>query len=1580
MQKLAETCIKRPVFATMLVLALVVLGLDAYRKLGVDLFPKIDFPYVTVTTVLRGASPEEVETQVTKRIEEAVNTISGIDEIISTSAEGFSRVTVAFVLEKDVEVAAQEVRDKINSVLSELPRDAELPLVEKLATDAGAVINVAVSSPRELRETTKIVEDNLKKNLETIAGVGQVRFVGERERQIQVLLDGEKLYSYNLNVEQVRVALAMQNVEVPGGRIDQGPRELSVRTLGRIERPRDFERLVVANLNGSPIRISDIGEVVDGVKEPRSLARLNGRDAVVLEVRKQSGTNTVAVIDAVKARVEELRPSLPADFRISYVGDQSTFIKDSFLAVQEHLILGGFLAAGIVLLFIRSWRSTLIAAIAIPTSIISTYSLMNHMGFTLNQITMLALTLMVGIVIDDAIVVLENIFRFLEEKRLSPVEAAIQGTRDIGLAVLTTTLSLAVVFLPVAMMEGIVGRFMSSFGYTAAFAVMVSLLVSFTLTPMLCSRFLRHGGGNGSDTTKDTWLFRALAVPYRAMLHWSIHHRWVIACVGLLTMFSVIPLFQMIGKDFLPSDDQSAFDVFVRMPAGSSLEGTTRQMEFVEKDLHTLPGVRDVLMLIGSDLRRQVDRGNLRVELVPMGERKQSQREIMLMARQALRKYQDLVITIAPPSMLQGMGTNYDFQFFLQGPDLARLDSYAARIKKKLATVPGVVDLDSTYESGKPEVRVRINRDKASDLGVNVAAIASAVRTLVGGDDQVTTYREGDDRYDVQLRVKPEFRHSAGALSRLFVPSSTLGNVPLNNVTSLQEAEGPINIDRYNRQRQIMVTASIVGGQSLDNVLKAAQDSAAALNMPPEYRGGPVGKTKELGRAAMNYAIAFLLSVVFMYMILASQFESFIDPVTILISLPLSVPFALLSLLLMKENFSIIYSSVGILVLFGIVKKNAILQLDHIKALRREGIPRLDAILRGCEDRLRPILMTTAALVAGMIPLAVGGGAGSGTRRTVAIVVIGGQSLCLLLTLLLTPVAYSVFDDLAHAPARFRRLFNLRYAWDAVRSLFPALLLVALLPSLTWGQPQPPPRIGVGAERPLALREAIEMALKNNLEIEIERTSRSIAAERLKGVFGAYDPVLKWRPAIETRNTPVASVLQGPSGVLTEHSHVQNVGLVQQLPFYGASAKLDFDNARLSSSNPFINLSPFFNTRLAVSFSQPIVRNRTIDPIRAEIKIRRKQQDLSDTQFELKVIEVMLAVETAYWDLVAVRQDVEVEADGVRLAEELLARNQRMIASGVLAPVEIAASRAELERRKDTWYRSIALVTELENRLKLLLAPNRSDVLWSLVLLPTDPTTLAPPEVDDLKAAVLGAIKKRPEIKALAQQLDINDVQKQLARDQTKPVANLFASYYNTGLGGAVRQSSNPFGSVFEDVYRRLNELSVIAGLPLLTPPSFAGSPEFLIGGYGTSLSNLFSGRFQTFQVGIEFDLNLRNRAAESNYAQTLIGERRIKLDQSRFEQGIESQVRNSLQALTSARQRITAAEASIQAANERLDSESRLFQTGESTNFLVLTRQNELLESRRRGVLARLDFNRAITRLLQALGATLDTYNITLQ
>jgi hydrophobic/amphiphilic exporter-1 (mainly G- bacteria), HAE1 family len=1586
MQKLAEVCIKRPVFATMIIMALLVTGWFAYMRLGVDRFPKVELPIVTITTVLRGASPEEVETQVTKRIEEVVNTVSGIDELRSNSAEGISQVFIQFVLEKDADVAIQEVRAKVNTVLNDLPKDTDQPIVDKISTDATPILNIVVASPRDAREITKIVDDKIKKSIESLNGVGEVRFVGDRKRQIQVWLDGEKLYAYNLNIDQVRASLAAQNVEIPGGRIDQGRREVSLRTLGRVERPQDFNRIIIASPNGSPVRMADIGYVVDGVEEPRSLARLDDQAAVVLEVRKQAGTNVLEVINSVKARLDEIRPSLPQDFRITYTRDLAPFIVESFEAVKAHLVEGGILAALVVFIFIRNWRTTLISAVAIPASIISTFTLVYLMGYTLNEITMLALVLMVGIVIDDAIVVLENIFKVAEEKKIPPMQAAIEGTREIGLAVLATTLSLAIIFIPVAMMGGIVGRFMSSFGYTAAFAIMISLVVSFTLTPMLSSRFLKLD--HEQADTKQSMVFLVFYKPYAAMLRWSMAHRWAIGIISLLVVLSTGPLFMVIGKSFLPNSDQSEFEITVRTPPGSSLEGSDAVIRQIEADARKLPGVKHLLTTIGADFQRQVDRGSVLVELVHPSERKETQEQIMGMARQALTKYRDLTIGVQYPAAVSGGGSDRELVFAIQGPDLRKLAEITDAVMKRVATVQGVVDLESSYEPGKPELRVQINRDKAADLNVSVASIASAMRTLVGGDEQATTFRDGEDRYDVMLRVDRQFRNSPAALSRLYVPSSSLGNVPVSNVASLSPATGPTKIERFNRQRQILIQGNIAPGGSLSEALDAINQTVKEMNLPYEYTTGLLGRSKELGRAAQNYVIALILSLIFMYMILAAQFESFIDPVTILLSLPLSVPFAVLSLLLMGENFSIIYSSLGILVLFGIVKKNSILQIDHIKQLRRKGMPRYEAILKGCEDRLRPILMTTAALVAGMIPLALGTGAGAGTRRTVAIAVIGGQTLCLLLTLLVTPVAYSFFDDIAHTTlwGKIARLFTFgRWGRKAATSAAPLAML--LFGALTLQGADPiPARVGVGVtETRLTLKEALQMAIANNLDVEIERTNRSLASEGIRAALGAFDPVFRWQPQYNHQNTPTPSPLAGVNGVLADRIHTENFVLQSRTPWQGGLGSIGFDNSRQRTNNPFANLNPYTTSRITLSYTQPLWRGRLLDRERNEIRVRRKQLNIADVDFQIRVIDIVARVEQAYWDLVAARQDVTVTRQSVDLAQEQHARNQRMVDSGTLAPVELFASKAELERRLDLHYASVGLLTEVENVVKSLIAPNRSATIWGDQIVPAD-TSVAPGEAvlaatTDVREAVTQAISKRPELKQLALRVETNSFDQQLAKEQLKPRIDLVGSYINSGLAGGVSTTTNPFAAGSIAQIERLNQLSRLAGLePLPVTNTFGAVPANLIGGYGSTLSGVFGGNFQTAVVGVSFDLTLRNRTAQAQEAQTAIQGKRLQLERTRWEQAIEQQVRNGLQSMQTARQRIASADASEQAAKEKLDSETRLFQTGESTNFFVLTRQNEYLDARRRAVVARLELNKASARLEQALGVTLSANQIQVQ
>ncbi len=1022
MQKLAEICVARPVFASMLIAAIVVIGGVSFFQLGVDRYPRIETPVVSVTTTNPGATPESIEAEITDRIEAAVNTVAGIDELRSTSTEGLSRVTITFELSKNPDVAAQEVRAKVDPVIRNLPETADPPIVRKQDPDSMPIMFLSISAPMPAVELTSYLEQNVQKRLESVSGVGEVLLFGGRRRQIQVKIDPDLLNAYGLSTSDVAAALRAQNLELPGGRLEQGVRELSVRTVGRLTRPEEFLAVVVATRSNSPIRIRDIGTVEDTGADPTSVSNLNGKSSVSVAIRKQSGVNTVALADAVRARMIEIRQTLPPTFEVRLVRDDSEFIRASLRTIEEHLILGGILAALIVFIFLRNFRSTIIAAIAIPTSIIGAFAVMSALDFTLNQMTMLALTLMVGIVIDDAIVVLENIYRFVEEKGMTPRQAAIEGTREIGLAVMATTLSLLAVFLPVGFLGGIVGRFMSSFGLTSAAAIAISLVVSFTLTPMLASRWIKRSRDDGphvSDASRRGF-YRHIDRSYTWMLEWSMAHRWLIVGTCAVVIASLFPLYRMSGINFTPSEDESRFQVSVRLPVGSSLAATQSLMERIARDMREqLPGVSDTLSMPGGGGGGfgQTNQGSLFVRLMPHGEREVSQQELIVRARRLVQPYREsAVISIQSAGGIVALsGRGAAIQYALVGPDLEKLDQYTERALDDLSRSEMLVDVDRSYLPGRPELRLNIDRERAADLGVRVQDVSQTVNALVAGQ-KVTTFNAASDQYDVVLRAQDSFRRTPESIAGATVRTGTGELVQLRTLVTFAEGAGPASIDRLNRQRQITVTANPAPGRAEGAGLAVVQEAFARLDMEPGYNLVASGGSRELGRAAYYFAIAFALSFVFMYMVLAAQFESFIHPITILLTLPLAVPFGLFASLIFGQQLNI-YSALGVLLLFGIVKKNAILQIDHTIGLRAKGYERYEAIIQANRDRLRPILMTTLALIAGMLPLCIGSGPGAETNRSIGILVAGGQAMCLLLTLLAVPVFYSLFDDAAQSPA-----------------------------------------------------------------------------------------------------------------------------------------------------------------------------------------------------------------------------------------------------------------------------------------------------------------------------------------------------------------------------------------------------------------------------------------------------------------------------------------------------------------------------------------------------------------------------------
>jgi HAE1 family hydrophobic/amphiphilic exporter-1 len=1012
---ISEICIKRPVFTWVLVAIPVVLGLVSYFRLGVDLFPNVDFPVCTVTTVLSGASVEEMETSVTKPLEDIINTVSGIDELRSTTTEGVSTITVQFLLSKSGDVGTQEVRDKVNTILGDLPDGTDAPVIDKFDTGSMPVMTIAVSGRRDFREVTELARKDIKERLETVSGVGAVTLAGGRVRSMNVVVDAAKLAAYGLAVSDVKTALVRQNLEVPGGRIDQGPRELVLRTLGRLNTAAEFDSLIVANKGGYPIRISDIGHAEDAFEEPRTLARLDGVNAVSLVVQKQSGQNTVQVVDAVRARLEQLRPALPPDITTEIIRDQSRFIRKSIEEVKFHLLLAGVLVSATILLFIRDWRTTVIATLAIPTSIVPTFGFMWLMGFTLDNISMLGLILAIGIVIDDAVVVHENIFRHMEEEGMDGMEAARIGTREIALPVLATSLSLIVIFLPIAFMGGIVGRFFSSFGLTVAFAVAMSLFVSFTLTPMLCSRFLKlELGESGHAASKSGFIYRLIDGSYGGVLRLALRFKPLVVLLTILVIFSTVPIGQVMGMSLIPRDDQSEYEVTVTTPEGYSLERASKLFAELEGRLRALPGTTHTFTTIGETAAGRVvkgegdvTRGTIYVRIKELGMRPYTQFAVQQQARAMLLDYPDLRASVNDVSAFQGGRRPQTFQVNLAGPDLIQLSKYADELIKRLNERPGLVDLDTTLSLRKPEVQVIVDREAASDLGIPVGDIADTLRILVGGMP-VSKFRDGAEQYDVWLRAEAADRASLKGLEELSVPSPRAGLVRISSLARLADERGPSEIERYGRQRIVTVVAnpeSIPLGEAVSRAQKILED----MKMPPAYSFEFTGQAKTMGETGYYFLVAFGLSTLFMYLILAAQFESWTQPVSILMALPVTVPFGLLSLVLFHTPMDI-YAMFGLFMLVGIVKKNGILQVDATNQLRAAGLPRHDAIVAANHTRLRPILMTTVMLIAAMVPIALGQGPGAGARASMAKVIIGGQALSLVLALLVTPVFYALLD------------------------------------------------------------------------------------------------------------------------------------------------------------------------------------------------------------------------------------------------------------------------------------------------------------------------------------------------------------------------------------------------------------------------------------------------------------------------------------------------------------------------------------------------------------------------------------------
>jgi HAE1 family hydrophobic/amphiphilic exporter-1 len=1024
---LSEVSIRRPVFAAMMTLALLVLGITSYFALSVDLFPEIDFPFVIVSVTYPGASAESVETDISKKVEDACNTIAGVDHIESTAYEGYSLTMIQFTLETDGLDAAAEVRDKVSTIRGELPEDIEEPVIQRFDPESQPIISLAVSGPQSTRDLTDYVDDIIRPRLENISGVGAANIIGPAEREIQVRLDPERLNAFEIAPSMVAAKLQAANVEFPGGKVSTGGREWVLRTMGRFETIQQIRDMVVFTPKGRLVRLSEIAEVIDTEKEPTSVSRLNGHPAVGLDIRRQSGANTVKVANEVKEELERIRTDLPAGMDIAVANDQSIFIRDAIEDVLINIAYGGTLAIIVIFLFLANLRTTIISGIAIPTSIIATFTLMRILGFTINFMTLLGLSLAVGLLIDDAIVVIENIYRHLQMGK-KPMQAAREATNEIGLAVSATAFSIIVVFLPVAFMEGIVGQFFYSFGMTVAFAIAISLFVAFTLTPMLSSRFLDAG----TDKPKNAFYKRISRwgdffayverTLYRPALRWALSHRFITMFLATVAFVGSLFLGSLIGSEFVPQTDQSMLFIFFEGRAGNSLNRTIEQIEPVEQIILGHPEVISILTTIGSGAN-PVYKGSMTVKMTEISEREISSDSLSKLLREELKAVPGLFYTVN----LEGDEHSVPISISVRGQDLAQLDIYANELMDSIRHVPGVVDLQSSQEAGKPELRVNLNRDLVSDLGVNVADVAMTLRTLVDGQ-VVSRFKEGDDEYDIRLQVAERYRQDPSSLSLMTVPSNKdiTGRdrfvVPLDRIGSIGLGSSPAEIKRFDRMREVRISGGVVD-RSTGEVRADIQTVMDSLNLPQGYSMGHVGEAEWMEESFREILMALVLAVIFIYLVLASQYNSFVDPLSIMMSQPLAIVGAMVSLLIFGSNFSII-SLIGIVMLMGLVTKNAILLVDFAKQRRAGGMERNQALREAGSIRFRPILMTALSTIFGVLPLALGLGPGAELRAPIARAVMGGMISSTVLTLLVIPVVYTYFDDLAHG--NFRAIFGLK--------------------------------------------------------------------------------------------------------------------------------------------------------------------------------------------------------------------------------------------------------------------------------------------------------------------------------------------------------------------------------------------------------------------------------------------------------------------------------------------------------------------------------------------------------------------------
>ncbi|MEO7135573.1 MAG: efflux RND transporter permease subunit, partial [Vicinamibacterales bacterium] len=1338
---ISDTSIKRPVFATMVIVSFMVLGIVSMTRLGIDLFPEVNFPFVNITVPFPGAGPEEVETLVTRPIEDAVAGINGVKKVISTSTEGVARVGVELRLEVDPQAATAEVREKVAAIRGTLPQDIEDPTIQRFDVAALPIMLFAVGSSQPSDVTRRQVEDDLKPLLEQIDGVAAVEVNGGEVREVQVNLDPRRLEALNLPLNQVAAKLAAENLDVPGGQVTRDGRSISLRTKGEFQSISEIENVILRSDAGSTVRLKDVGEVVDGYQDKSTTTRLNGADAVSFSVRKQSGANTVEIADKVEATLARLAPGFPA-LQVRPVHNDADFIKENVKDVRTHIFFGGLMAVLIIFIFMRDWRSTLISALALPTSVIATFFFMWVVGFTINMMTLMALSLVIGILIDDAVVVRENIYRHMERGE-DAFTAARNGTSEIGLAVMATTFTILAVFLPVGFMTGIVGQFFKSFALTIAFAVSMSLLVAFTLDPMLSSRFVRYVPPEERMRTRtgrllERWgrFYDRIDEQYRRILGWSIRRPWTVLTIAATIFFASLSTLMVIGTEFVPAEDRGEFEVLAELPPGTSFEQSVSMVGGLEKKIHEIPEVRQVFTTVG--VNGDPLKANLRVKAVSKRDRDRGLDALKTDARRKISEVSLLAATVADPEFMQGAPTQAPISIFVRGDDMAELQRLSDQIVTTIRQVPGTVDVDSTLESGQPEMVATVNREMAADLGFDVGSVATQLRGMVEGVVP-TRLREGDKEYDIRVRLAPEFRNDFQSIARapIYSPRGTL--VRTADIARMEPGIGPTSINREQRRRQAMIGIEL-SGRPLGDVTTDVTAAMKTVQMPPNFEWGFAGDVELMQESAAAMGLAMLLAVAFIYIVLASQFESFTEPFLIMLSLPLAIVGALLAILLTGNNLGM-PAMIGVVMLMGLVTKNAILLIDTTNQYVLQGKSVAEALLTAGPIRLRPILMTTMAMILGMLPSALGRGEGGEFRAPISIATIGGLITSTALTLVVVPVAYLLLYRFLAWLKTFRASSTTRLH-PAVR-VAGALLVVVLVGwflSVAAAWAQEPHRLKTATtgaalqavQSPLTLtfEQALQRALSANESLKVmqERVHESqgqVAAAKAD-FLPSLDLNFLYTPAQRYPLIRIPAGIFGPDEQTFQANFTRRNIMQMQLnqPLYTAG-------------------------RLSNAYG---IQASGLDA--SQLGLERSRQEL---QYQV--------VETFYAALMN-EQGVTVADEQIRLATKQLALAKARFEAGSVARLDVLQAEVELANAKARRIQARAAVDTSHQALRTVLSLPQSQALILNGTIEQKPEPL-------MRDALETSIAARPDLRAFAARKGMAEHSVALANAEWKPNLSL---------------------------------------------------------------------------------------------------------------------------------------------------------------------------------------------------------------